>query len=109
MFVAENRLFQPKLMLARKTLKLTPCLDPPEVGTRQPTLCPSRTNSLEPPPNLFPSEVPASGHHGFAKWGHDGKITNIGVISTRGSPGKGKANSSQDRKQDLEPISECTT
>ena len=35
-----------------------------EVGTRQLTLCPSSMNSLEPSPNLVPSEVPASGHHG---------------------------------------------
>ena len=66
-------------------------------------------NSLEPSPNLVPSEVPASGHHGFVKWGHDAKITKIGIILTRGSPGQGKANGSQDRRQDLELISECTT
>ena len=42
--------------------------------------------------NLVPSEVPASGHHGFVKWGHDAKITEFGVIPTRGSPGQGKAN-----------------
>ena len=83
--------------------------DPPEVGTRQLTLCPSRTNSLEPSPNLVPSEVPALGHHGFIKWGHDAEITKIGVILTRGSPGQGKANGSQDRRQDLGSISECTT
>ena len=69
--VAENGLFQPKLMIAPKTPKLTPRLDPPEVGTRQLTLCPSHTNSLEPSPNLVSSEVPASGHHGFVKWGHN--------------------------------------
>ena len=62
--VAENGLFQPKLILAPKFPKLTPCPDPPEVGTRQLTLCPSSTNSLEPSPNLVPSEVPASGQHG---------------------------------------------
>ena len=62
--VAENGLFQPKLILAPKFPKLTPCPDPPEVGTRQLNLCPSSTNSLEPPPNLVPSEVPASGQHG---------------------------------------------
>ena len=62
--VAENGLFQPKLILAPKFPKLTPRLDPPEVGTRQLTLCPSSTNSLEPSPNLVPSEVPASGQHG---------------------------------------------
>ena len=62
--VAENGLFQPKLILALKTPKLTSRLDPPEVGTRQLTLCPSSTNSLEPSPNLVPSEVPASGQHG---------------------------------------------
>ena len=107
--MAENGLFQPKLKLAQKSPDLTPCLDPPEVGTRQLTLWPSSTNSLEPSPNLFPSEVPASGHHGFVKWGHDAKITKIGVISTRGSPGQGKANGSQDRRQDLGLISECTT
>ena len=62
--VAENGLFQPKLILASKFPKLTPRPDPPEVGTRQLTLCPSSTNSLEPSPHLVPSEVPASGQHG---------------------------------------------
>ena len=62
--VAENGLFQPKLILAPKFPKLTPRPDPPEVGTRQLTLCPLSTNSLEPSPNLVPSEVPASGQHG---------------------------------------------
>ena len=56
-----------------------------------------------------PSEVAASGHHGFVKWGHDAKITKTGVIPTRGSPGLGKANGSRDRRQDLGLISECTT
>ena len=59
--VAENGLFQPKLISAPKSPKLTPRPDPPEVGTRQLTLCPSSTNSLEPSTNLVPSEVPASG------------------------------------------------
>ena len=107
--VAENGLFQPKLILAQKSPKLTSCPDPPEVGTRQLTLCPLSTNFLEPSPNPVPSEVPASGHHGFVKWGHDAKITKIGVISTRGSPSQGKANDPQVRKQDLGLISECTT
>ena len=62
--VAENGQFQPKLKLTQKFPKLTPRPDPPEVGTRQLTLCPSSTNSLEPSPNLVPSEVPASGQHG---------------------------------------------
>ena len=62
--VAENGLFQPKLQLTQKSPKLTPRPDPPEVGTRQLTLCPSSTNSLEPSPNLVPFEVPASGQHG---------------------------------------------
>ena len=84
-------------------------MDPPEVGTRQLTLCLSSTNLLEPSPNLVPSEAPASGHCRFVKWGHDAKITKIGVIPTRGSPGQGKANGSQDRRQDLGLISECTT
>ena len=44
--VAENGPFQPKLKLTRKSPKLTPRLDPPEVGTRQLTLCPLSTNSL---------------------------------------------------------------
>ena len=52
--VAENGLFQPKPKLTQKSPKLTPRPDPPEVGTRQLTLCPSSTNSLEPSPNLFP-------------------------------------------------------
>ena len=88
--VAENGLFQPKLILAPKNPKLTPCPDPPEVGTRQPTLCPSHINSLEPSPNLVPSEVPASGHHGFVKWGHDcqnGKIGRLGRPSRVGNLG----------------------
>ena len=100
--------FSPNLILAQISPKLTPRLDPPEVGTRQLILCPSSTNSLDPSPNLVPSEVPASGHHGFVKWGHDTKITKIGVIPTRGSPGRGKANGSQGRRQDLRLISECT-
>ena len=62
--VAENGLFQPKLKSTQKSPELTSRLDPPEVGTRQLTLCPSSTNSLEPSPNLVPSEVPASGQHG---------------------------------------------
>ena len=107
--VAENGLFQPKLKSTQKSPKLTSRLDPPEVGTRQLTLSLSSTNSLEPSPNLVPSEVPASGQHGFVKWGHDAKITKIGLIPTRGSPGQGKANGSQDRRQDLGLISECTT
>ena len=41
-------------------------------------------------------------------WGRDAKITKIGVIPTRGSPGQGKANGSQGRRQDLGLISECT-
>ena len=107
--VAENGLFQPKLILAPKTPQLTSRPDRPEVGTRQLTLCSSSTKSPEPSPNLVPSEVPASGHHGFVKWHHDAKITKIGVIPTGGSPGQGKANGSQDRRQGLGPISECTT
>ena len=62
--VAENGLFQPKLKLTQKSPKLTPRPDPPEVGTRQLTLCPLSTNYLEPSPNLVPSEVLASGQHG---------------------------------------------
>ena len=107
--VAENGLFQPKRILAPKSPKLTPHPDPPEVGTRQLTLCPSSTNLLKPSPNLVPPEVPASGHHVFVKWGHDAKITKIGPIPTRGSPGQGKANGSQCRRQDLGLISECKT
>ena len=99
--VAENGLFQPKLILAPKTPKLTPRLDPPEVETRQLTLCPSSTNFLQPSPNLVSSEDPASGHHGFVKWGHDARVTKIGVIPTHDPPGQGKANGSQDRRQDL--------
>ena len=78
------------------------------MGTRQSTLCPSSKNSLEPSPNLVSSAVPASGHHGFVKWGHDAKITKVGVIPTRGLPGQGKANGSQDMRQDLGLISECS-
>ena len=64
---------------------------------------------MEPSPNLVPSEAPASGHHGFAKCGNDAKTTKIGVIPTVDSPDQGKANCSQERRQDLGPISECTT
>ena len=76
---------------------------------RQLALCSSSTNSLELPLNLAPSESPASGRHGFAMWGHDAKIIQIGVILTGGLPGQGKANDSEDRRQDLGPTSECTT
>ena len=107
--VAENGLFQPKLILAQKSPKLTPRPDPPELGTRQLTLCLSSMNSLKPSPNLVSSEIAASGHHGFVKWGHDAKITKIGIILTRGPPGQGKANDPQDRRHDLGLISECTT
>ena len=107
--VAENGLFQPKLKLAQKSPKLTSRPDPPEVGTRQLTPCHSSMNPMEPSPNLVPSEVPASGQNGFVKWGHDAKITKIGVIPTRGSPGQGKANDSQVRRRDLGLPSECTT
>ena len=62
--VSENGLFQPKLKLTQKSPKVTPRPDQSEVGTRQLTLCSSSTNSLEPSPNLVPSEVPASGQHG---------------------------------------------
>ena len=62
--VVENGLFQPKLKLTQKSPKLTPRPDPPELERRQLTLCLSSTNSLEPSPNLVPSEVPASGQHG---------------------------------------------
>ena len=75
------------MILAQNFQKFTPRPDPPEVGTRQLTPCPPSTTSLEAPPDLVPSEVPASGHHGFVKWGHDAKITKIGTILTRGSPG----------------------
>ena len=47
--------------------------------------------------------------HGFVKWGHDAKITKIGVIPTRGSPGQGNANGAQGRRQDLGLICECKT
>ena len=88
--VAENGLFQPKLKLAPKTPKLTPRPDPPEERKRQLTLCPSSTNSLEPSPNLVPSEIPASGHHGLVTWGHDrqnGKIGRLGRPSRVGNLG----------------------
>ena len=53
-------------------------------------------NSLEPSPNLVPSESPASGRHGFAMWGHDAKITKIRVIPTGGLPSQGKPHGSRD-------------
>ena len=56
----------------------------------QPTLCFSSTNSLEPSPNLVPSEVPASGRPWFAKWGQDaqnGKIDRLGQPSRVGNLG----------------------
>ena len=63
---------------------------------------------MEPSPNLVFFHIPAPGHHGFIKWGHDAKITKISFIPTRGSPGQGKANCPQDRRQDLRPSSEYT-
>ena len=83
--VAENGLFQPKLILAPKFLKLTPRPDPPEVGTRQLTLCPSSTNSLEPSPNLVSSEVLTRSRGGPA----------TGRCGTRASEQAGKALRSQ--------------
>ena len=62
---------------------------------------------MDPSPNLALSEPPASGHHGFFKWGHDAKVTKFGVISMRDSPSQGKANGSKNRRQYLGPISEC--
>ena len=88
--VAENGLFQPKLKITPKSPNLTTRLDPPEVGMRQLTLCPLSTNSMEPSPNLVPSEIPASGHHGFVTWGHDcqnGKIGRLGRPSRVGNLG----------------------
>ena len=70
---------------------------------------PFKRNSLEPSPILVPSEPPASGHHGFADWGHDAKITEIGVIPTGGSPGQGKASGSEGWRQGLGRIAKCTT
>ena len=96
-------------MLARKTPKLTPGPDQPEVGTRQLTLCPSSTNYLKSSPYLVPSEVLASGYHGFAKWDHDAKITKIGIIPTGGSLSQGKPKGSQDGRKGLGPISEGTS
>ena len=64
---------------------------------------------MDPSPNLAPSEIPASGRHGFATWGHDAKITKIGVILTSGSLGQGKANGTQDRRRDVGPLSKCKT
>ena len=107
--VAENGLFQPKLILTQNSPKLTPGPDPSDVETRQLTLCSSSSNSLEPSPNLVPPEVPASGHHGFVKWGHDAKVTKIGVIPMRGSPSQGTANGAQGGRRNLRPSSECTT
>ena len=86
--VAENGLFQPKLKLAPKSPKLTSHPDLPEVGTRQLTLRPSSINSLEPSPNLVPSEVPASGQHGFVKWGHDAKIPKLASFSRVARPAR---------------------
>ena len=58
---------------------------------------------------LFGALTQPSGHHGFVKWGHDAKISKMGIILPRRSPGRGKANGSQDRRQDLIPMSECNT
>ena len=99
--VAENGLFQPKLTLAPKSRKISPSSGPARGRDEATDPMPFEYDSLEPSPNLVPSEVPASGHHVFVKWGHDAKITKIGVIPTRGSPGQGKANGSQGRRQDL--------
>ena len=51
--VAENGLFQPKLKLTRKSPRLTPRPDPPEVGTRQPYALRVRT-PWSPHPTWFP-------------------------------------------------------
>ena len=107
--VAENGLFQPKLKLTQKSAKLTPRPDPPEVGTRQLTLCPSSTNPRSPHPTWFPLRSRHQGNTDESCGVMMPKITKIGVIPTRGSPGQGKANGTQGRRQDLGLISECTT
>ena len=107
--VAENGVFQPKLILAPETPKSTPRPDPLEVGTRQLTLCPSLTNSLEPSPNLVPSEVPASGHRGFVKLGHNcsnGKISRLRRPSTVGNLGDFVA-PSLDSRPLISPLVPC--
>ena len=102
-------LSSPQTEISSKISKIDPSSEPARGRDEAINLCPSSTNSLEPSPNLVPSEVPTSGQHGFVKWGHDARITKIGVIPTRGSPGQGKANGSQVRRQDLGLLSECTT
>ena len=107
--VAENGLFQPKLKLAPKSPKLIPRPDPPEVGKRQLTLFSSSTNFPEPSPNLVPSEVPASGHHGFVTWRHDcqnGKIGRLGRPSRVGNLGDIDA-SSLDSQPLISPLVPC--
>ena len=107
--VAENGLFQPKLILAPKSPKLTPRPDLPEVGTRQLTLCASHTNSLEPSTNLVPSEVPASGHHGLVTRGHDcqnGEIGRLGRPSRVGNLGNIDA-PSLDSRHLISPLVPC--
>ena len=88
--------------IGSKNSKIDPRLDQSKVGTRQPALFPSSTNSLEPSPSLAPSESLASGRHGFAKGGHDAKITKIGVIPTGSPP-------SQAKPHDSGHISRCMT
>ena len=89
---------------------VAPSLDsPPLVSPLIPCLGIWLAVTLEPSANLVPSESPASGRHGFAMWGHDAKIIKFGVIPTAGSLGQGKANGSQERRQDLGPKSKCTT
>ena len=82
------------------------CFSPNDINSKIPKIDPSsgpargrdeatdpipfEYNSLEPSPNLVPSEVPASGHHGFVKWGHDcqnGKIGRLGRPSRVGNLG----------------------
>ena len=64
---------------------------------------------MDPSLNRVSSEAAASGRHRFATWGHDAKITKIGVIPTGGPPNQGMPHRSQDSKLDLQPISRCMT
>ena len=99
--VAENGLFQPKLKLTQKSPKLTPRPDPPEVGTRQLTLCPSSTKTpWSPHPTWFPLRSRHQGNTDESSGVMMPKITKTGVIPTRGPPGQGGANGSQGRRQD---------
>ena len=80
MFSAENGLSQPNLTLAQKRQKLTPHLGSTRAGAKQPTLCPSSTNSPKILMQLSPRRLPGILAPVVATWGQDAHISKVGHL-----------------------------